>query len=345
MTRFRFSERSFGRLPAQLVVIGAAGFVGIVFIYLSWAWLHEAPVVGDAQERLVIHVDRGSHFSGVMKDLHWLGWGRPSLVWRAYGRLKQPKVLAGEYRLNQPVSFSTFLDSLARGDEALHPITIVEGWTLAKLRAFLADNPRIASLSDEWTQAQLMQTLGCDGCFGEGWFLPETYLHSRGDTDLEILRRAHEAMKSALQEVWLNRQSSLPLEEPPELLVLASLVEKESALKSERPEIAGVFARRLSLGMRLQTDPTVIYGLGEAYSGTLSRKDLRSDHAWNTYTRQGLPPTPIALPSRQALEAAANPAEGNSLYFVAKGDGSHAFSATLDEHNEAVSRYIRGRRQ
>jgi UPF0755 protein len=174
----------------------------------------------------------------------------------------------------------------------------------------------------------------------EGWFLPETYLFVRGDSDLDLLRRAHHAMRVALAEAWASRSADSPLESPYELLVLASIVEKETALEQERGQIAGVFSRRLQRGMRLQTDPSVIYGLGEAFDGDIRRRDLEADTPYNTYTRHGLPPTPIAMPGRASLQAAARPADGAALYFVADGNGGHTFSATLAEHQAAVKRLM-----
>jgi UPF0755 protein len=204
--------------------------------------------------------------------------------------------------------------------------------------AVLVDD--VAALDD----AALMAKLGREGVPAEGRFLPETYLFTRGDRASQLLRRANRAMDRALAEAWEGREDGLPIRSPEELLVLASIIEKETGKAEERPEIAGVFVRRLRLGMRLQTDPTVIYGLGDAFDGNLRRRDLETDTPFNTYTRHGLPPTPIAMPGRAALEAAARPLPGDSLYFVSRGDGSHVFSRTYDEHRAAVRRYQRGGR-
>jgi UPF0755 protein len=186
-----------------------------------------------------------------------------------------------------------------------------------------------------------MARLGCAECFAEGRFLPETYQFVRGDSDLDLLKRAYAAMRGALADAWTDRREGLPLESPEELLVLASLVEMETMAAAERARVAGVFVRRLQRGMRLQTDPTVVYPL-EDFDGRIRRVHLRTDHPWNTYTRGGLPPTPIALPGEASLHAAANPADGEALYFVSRGDGTHHFSRTLEEHNRAVARYILG---
>jgi UPF0755 protein len=188
-----------------------------------------------------------------------------------------------------------------------------------------------------------MARFGCTDCPAEGRFLPETYFFLRASSDLALLERAYLAMEDALAEAWAQRAEDLPIDSPDELLILASLIERETGAPFERPEVAGVFKRRLQRGMRLQTDPTVVYGLDDSFDGRIRRVHLRTDHPWNTYTRHGLPPTPIALPGRASLQAAANPAAGTALYFVSKGDGSHQFSDTLAEHNAAVDRYIRGR--
>ena len=192
-----------------------------------------------------------------------------------------------------------------------------------------------------------MAALGFEGQHPEGRFLPETYVYQRGDSDLDVLRRAHKAMAQALEQAWQGRAEGLPLDSPYELLTLASIIEKETGLAAERPKIAGVFVRRLKLGMRLQTDPTVIYGLGSAYDGNIRKVDLTTDTPYNTYTRSGLTPSPIAMPGRAALEAAAHPAEGDALYFVAIGDGSggHVFSATYAQHQVAVAGYLQRLRQ
>ncbi|MEN1729520.1 MAG: endolytic transglycosylase MltG, partial [Pseudomonadota bacterium] len=221
--------------------------------------------------------------------------------------------------------------------------TIVEGWTLRELRQRLAQDPRLAQDSAEWNDEALMAHLGCSDCPAEGRFLPETYFFLRGSSDLELLERSYSAMEAALDEAWAGRAADLPIQNADELLILASLIERETGAPFERPEVAGVFKRRLQLGMRLQTDPTVVYGLDDSFDGRIRRVHLRTDHPWNTYTRHGLPITAIALPGRASLLAAAQPADGSSLYFVSRGDGTHQFSDTLQEHNAAVDRYIRGR--
>lgn len=302
------------------------------------------PLVPMGAQAVVIQIQPGMHFQSLINDLQWLGLARVSVLWRIYGRLRQPLIKAGEYRIDPGVSLADLLAKLEAGAVVLHPITIVEGWTVAQLRTILAKDPRFKQLTVDWSDDELMKTLGCLQCPAEGQFLPETYLFQRGESDLDVLRRSHLALQQALSKVWADRDESLELSDATELLILASLIERETALPSERGTIAGVFIRRLNLGMRLQTDPTVIYGLGPTYNGRLTRQDLRTDHPWNTYTRHGLPVTPIALPSLASLQAASQPEAGEVLYFVARGDGSHVFSETLEQHNAAVNRYIRGRK-
>jgi UPF0755 protein len=221
--------------------------------------------------------------------------------------------------------------------------TIVEGWNVRQLRAALAKARPLKQETADLDDATLMKTLGHPGQHPEGRFLPETYAYTRNDSDLDLLRRAHAALDKALDAAWQSRVADLPLASKDEALVLASIVEKETGIASERPQIAGLFLRRLKLGMRLQTDPTVIYGMGSRYAGNLRKSDLLADTPYNTYTRDGLPPTPIAMVGADALQAVTHPADGDALYFVAVGDGSgkHVFSKTLAEHEAAVREYIR----
>jgi len=225
--------------------------------------------------------------------------------------------------------------------------TIVEGWNIRELRAALARAKELGQETAALDDAALMKALGHPGQHPEGRFLPETYLFTRGDSDLDVLRRAHEAMDKALAAPWERRVPDSVLKTPDEMLVLASIVEKEAGIAQERPRIAGLFERRLQIGMRLQTDPTVIYGLGTNYAGNIRKVDLTTDTPYNTYTRAGLPPTPIAMPGADALQAVARPQRGEELYFVAVGDGSgrHLFARTLAEHEANVQRYLQKYRQ
>ena len=239
------------------------------------------------------------------------------------------------------------MHQLVDGDVHLHTVTIVEGWRFSQALAAIRGHPAVETT--ELSPQELMKALGKSGIHPEGQFFPDTYSFPRGTKDVDLLGQAHRALEAALEEAWQDRDTGIPLTGPYDALILASIVEKETALDRERAEIAGVFARRLEKGMRLQTDPTVIYGLGDSFDGNLRRSDLNRDGPYNTYRRKGLPPTPIALTGAASLKAAVRPAEGSTLFFVATGDpdGSHYFSTTVEEHNQAVQRYLaklRGRR-
>jgi UPF0755 protein len=229
--------------------------------------------------------------------------------------------------------------NMAAGKVLQRNFTIVDGWNFRELRQALAKADRLRQDAAGLDDAGLMAKIGASGEMPEGRFLPETYAYVKGDSDLDILRRAHAAMTRMLDTLWAQRDKDLPLATPYDALILASIVEKETGRADERPRIAGVFVRRLQTRMLLQTDPTVIYGMGESYAGNIHKSDLTTDTPYNTYTRQGLPPTPIAMPGKPAIEAALHPAAGSELYFVAKGDGTHVFSSTLDEHNRNVACY------
>ncbi|WP_376695468.1 endolytic transglycosylase MltG [Wenzhouxiangella sp. EGI_FJ10305] len=325
-----------GILLIAVLIAGAAAW-----LFQDWQQFRQRPLTEDGPVNLWL--DSGTSFRGMVRKLELLGVSRFDWRWRVLGRIDAPVLRAGEYRIEPGMSVSDAIAMIAAGRVRKHRFTIVEGWTVSELRAELAVDPRLRRVAAGFAEGELMQHLDCDGCQPEGRFLPETYFFVRGSSDLELLERAYEDMADALERAWANRDEGLPLDDPYELLVLASLIERETGQADERARIAGVFVRRLEQGMRLQTDPTVVYGLGEDFEGRLRRVHLTTDHPWNTYTRHGLPPTPIALPGRASLEAAARPADGTALYFVARGDGSHKFSDTLAEHNAAVNRYIRGR--
>ncbi len=250
---------------------------------------------------------------------------------------------AGSYEIAPGTTPMRLLNMLVRGEESLRAVTIVEGWNWRQVRQALSKAENLKPDSRALTDAELMAQLGRPSVAPEGRFYPDTYAYAKGASDLAVLKRAAKAMDKRLQQAWESRQPGVSVQSPEEALILASIVEKETGKGSDRPMISGVFNNRLRIGMRLQTDPTVIYGLGEAFDGNLRRVHLTSDTPWNTYTRAGLPPTPIAMPGKAALLAAVQPAKTQALYFVAKGDGSSHFSATLDEHNRAVNRYQRGR--
>ena len=328
------------------ILISIAIISIVAAIMVAWAWrdysrFADSPLMDSGSGTVWIRA--GDTPGSLVARLVRLGLAKPGWHWRLLGRLERPVIKAGEYRLRAGESPRALLARLDRGDVVRHSFTIVEGWNLARLRDELEMDSRLRPAAAGLASEALMDRLGCAGCFGEGWFLPETYQFVRGDSDLDLLARAHRAMRAALAAAWDGRASNLPVETPEELLVLASLVELEAVVAAERAQVAGVFVRRLKRGMRLQTDPTVVYGITGDFDGRIRRVHLRTDHPWNTYTRHGLPPTPIALPGSASLVAAANPADGEALYFVARGDGTHHFSATLAEHNRAVARYILGR--
>ena len=251
------------------------------------------------------------------------------------------KIKAGSYEITPGASPYTLLQMLTRGAETLRAVVLVEGWNLQQVREALKNAPQLKPLSATWSNQTLMEQLGRGGEWAEGRFFPDTYTYAKGSTDMALLQRAARAMDHKLQSAWAQRSPQSPLQSPDQALILASIIEKETGRPADRPMIASVFSNRLRIGMRLQTDPTVIYGLGDKYTGALHKSDLQADTAWNTYTRAGLPPTPIAMPGKAALLAAVQPAPSNALYFVARGDGSSHFSATLDEHNHAVNQYLR----
>jgi UPF0755 protein len=295
--------------------------------------------------RTTIEVPSGIGFAALAQDLAERGLIDHPLPVRVYARWHGDarRIQAGEYAIDPDTTAASLIDRMVAGEVIQYQFTIIEGWRFSELRAAVREHPAIErTLPADLSAPALMERIGRPGQRAEGRFLPETYRFPRGETDEALLTRANRDLEAVLESAWADRQPDLPLDSPYELLILASIIEKETGRASERRRIAGVFTRRLERGMRLQTDPTVIYGLGERFDGDLLRRHLREDTAYNTYTRHGLPPTPIALPGRAAIEAAADPAAGDSLYFVSRGDGSHVFSETLEAHNRAVRRYQLG---
>jgi UPF0755 protein len=283
----------------------------------------------------------GTSLKGVSRELATEGLFAEAQTFWILGRIlgKAGSIRAGTYRLDAPTTPLALLDKLARGEVVLEEILFVEGSTFRQWQAQLEGNPQLRHTLAGKGEAEVATLLGIDAGSPEGWLFPDTYKFSPGSSDVEILRRAHAEMARRLAAEWATREPSLPLASPYEALILASIVEKETALPAERPLVASVFVNRLERHMRLQTDPTVIYGMGSRYDGNIRRKDLSEDTPWNTYTRDGLPPTPIAMPGEQALHAALHPVPSDFLYFVSRGDGSHEFSRTLEQHNRAVARY------
>lgn len=289
----------------------------------------------------ILQVEPGTTGREVVARLSALGFTQAGWEWKVLMRLESGLIHAGEYRLDAGIGPRALLQILASGKVIQYRFTVVEGWTFAQLLDALGRDQVLVRTHDLQSKDGVESWLASQEIdHPEGWFLPETYQFTRGDRDLDLLARAHVAMKAALNEAWKSRNLDLPLDSPYELLILASIIEKETARDDERRQISGVFVRRLKRGMRLQTDPTVIYGLGATYDGNIRRTDLERDTPYNTYTRHGLPPTPIAMPGRASLLAAGQPDDGDSLYFVADGDGGHTFSASFEEHQKAVNKLI-----
>lgn len=288
---------------------------------------------------LIVTVEAGTNIRSVLAKLEKHGVTRLDWRWRLLNRLKPGTIKTGEYEIRPGLLPQGLLDLLASGKVVSYRFTIVEGWTLKQLLNALSTNPVLEqSIQDV---AGLEDLAGLPSGNPEGWFLPETYAFVRGDSDLNILRRAYGDMVVSLEEVWAGRDTGLPYETSYELLIMASIIEKETSMEGERAEIAGVFVRRLLERWRLETDPTVIYGMGDAYQGNIRRRDLKTDTPYNTYTRHGLPPGPIALAGLASLQAAAHPASGEAMFFVADGQGGHTFSSTLEAHNQAVRELIK----
>jgi UPF0755 protein len=291
-------------------------------------------------QRQTLDVERGSNLRGIVAQLRARDFTHaPSLYWRALAERMRvaDRLHAGEYALDPGTTPGQLLDAMAAGRVLQRDFTIVDGWTFRQLRDALATVPTLRHDGALLDDAEVMRRIGASGEMPEGRFLPETYAYVKGDSDLDILKRSHAAMVRTLAESWPARAKDLPLASPYDALILASIVEKETGRAAERPQIAGVFVRRLENHMLLQTDPAVIYGMGQAYAGNIRRSDLVADTPYNTYLHAGLPPTPIALPGRPAIEAALHPASGKALYFVARGDGSHVFASSLAEHNRNVA--------
>lgn len=329
-------------LRLALAALMIAIFCAVAAGFWLRAWLHELkPVVS---EQSVVEVQAGQSVAAIAATLHSQGLLQYPSLWRLYVQYFQPEpIKAGEYQLREFESPSSILSLLQNGQVISYSVTLVEGRTFADFVAVLAGEPKLTSELHAMTQAEQLRRLGLDLEHVEGWFYPDTYQYHAGDSDVDILLRAHQKMQLVLHQQWPQRQQDLPYSSPYEALIMASIIEKETGVGHERAQIAGVFVRRLRKGMRLQTDPTVIYGLGERYDGNIKRQDLREATPYNTYVIKGLPPTPIAMPGTAAIHAALHPAAGAELYFVARGDGTHHFSVSLNEHNNAVRRYQRRR--
>ena len=331
----------------RVLVVGlVAVAAGLVWAGIRYAEFANQPLLDGAAHRDIV-IERGTSYTGMVAQLRRAGITDADWQWRVLGLVHGTAIQAGEYRIASGLKPRDLLARMRAGEVLRHELTIIEGWRVQQLLELLQNDQRLRQVVAGLEPGRIRERLqladfATDAPALEGLFLPDTYTYQRGDTDLEILQRAHDAMAAALDRAWEQRRPGLPLDSRYELLILASIVEKETALVAERSRIAGVFVRRLQRGMRLQTDPTVIYGLGERFDGNLRRRDLREDTAYNTYTRHGLPPTPIALPGAASIRDSARPAPGDALYFVASGDGGHVFSTSLEQHNRAVDRYQRG---
>lgn len=313
----------------------------ITLLFVGWMiYFVSTPVTLD-EETAEVDIRAGSSLRGISEQLVKQGVLSEPLSFMLLVRLmgKAGEVKAGNYLIeNGTTPYDVFV-ILTRGKTTQDSIRFIEGWTFQQMREAMMNNDSIKHITIAYTDKQILENIGAMERHPEGLFFPDTYFFSKGMTDQDILKRAYLAMQTRLDSAWQQRQAGLPYKTPYEALIMASIIEKETGQASERKTIAGVFINRLRIGMRLQTDPTVIYGMGEDYNGNIRRKDLSIDTTYNTYTRSGLPPTPIAMPGLASIDAALHPAKTKALYFVGKGDGSHVFSSTLAEHNRAVVKY------
>ena len=339
----------------KIKLLSMTVLAGLMVVAVSLFWvsgfLHRPLPLAESQ---VIEVGQGQTLSGITAELarrNLLGEGHEQLMSkiavRGYDMLTglSRRLHVGEYKLSAGDTLMTFLDRLERGDVVQRTFTLIEGWNIRDLRMALERAPGLVKTLTGLDDEMLMARLGRPDLHPEGWFAPDTYFYTAGESDIDILSRAFTRQQSLLESAWQARDASLPYSDAYDVLIMASIVEKETGVASERPEIAGVFVQRLLKGMRLQTDPTVIYGMGEHYDGNIRRRDLQQPTAYNTYVIKGLPPTPIAMPGSKAILAAVHPANTEALFFVARGDGSHKFSATLEEHEKAVREYQLRRRE
>lgn len=323
-------------LFALLLLVGVLTYQLLSFKY--------APVNLEQQQAFLIKP--GTNIKAIAQDLTMQKVIEDPWLFILLAKLEgvETSVRAGEYRLQPGQTPHDLLDTFARGNSIQYSFTVIEGWTFRQMLAALWQDPIIEATLEGRSDDEIMQAIGQAGRHPEGLFFPDTYSFPKGTTDVDFLRRAFQVMQQHLEREWSQRDADLPLKSSYEALILASIIEKETGAEYERPLIGGVFIRRLERNMRLQTDPTVIYGMGAEFDGDIRFKDLKRDTPYNTYLRAGLTPTPIALPGLDAIRAALHPAETDALYFVSKGDGTHHFSATLEEHNDAVRRYQLNRR-
>ena len=332
------------RLLAVLLGITLVAALGGVSGYYYWQARLDAPLTVDVPT--LYQVPPGAGFHRVVNDLSDQGIISDAWAFLLLTRLSPdevPPIRVGEYELLPEMHGRDLLAVFENNDVVTYSLTVPEGWTFRQMRGELDASPKLEHRTTDMSDADVMALLGREDEHPEGRFFPDTYRYHLGMSDVDILRQSLEKMDRVLQAIWEERQEDVPLASAYEALIMASLIERETGAAQERRQIAGVFKRRLERGMRLQTDPTVIYGMGERYEGRITYADLREETPYNTYVIDALPPTPIAMPGRASLEAAVDPLPGETLYFVAKGDGTHHFSRTLREHNNAVNRYIRNR--
>ncbi|SJN13769.1 protein YceG like [Halomonas citrativorans] len=332
------------RLLAAVGIILVLGVVGVAGSYFYWQSRLDAPLALEVP--VLYQVPAGAGFNQVVAQLEAQGILEDAWAFQVLARVQPeriPRLRVGEYELTPGMNGLEMLGLLGSNRVVTYPLTLPEGRSFSQLRDLLNNAPKLEHRTAELSDEEIMTLLDREGTFPEGWFFPDTYRYHLGMSDVDILRQALVRMENILEKVWAARSDDLTIETPYEALIMASLIERETGAPEERREIAGVFKRRTEQGMRLQTDPTVIYGMGDRYQGRITYADLREATPYNTYVIDGMPPTPIAMPGRASLEAAVDPLPGETLYFVSKGDGTHHFSRTLREHNNAVNRYIRNR--
>jgi len=327
--------RTFKLILLVLILAFLAAIAGSSWVSVRHLPMHTSPTP--------FSVPAGASLRTAAQTIEAAGIDLPAWQLELLGRImgRSAKIKAGSYEVEEGLTALGLLDKLTRGDVTQGEIVLVEGKTFRQFRIAMNEHPDLAHDSLIMTDMQILTRLGARESHPEGLFFPDTYLFNKGSSDFDVLRRAYKAMQPRLAAAWERRESTLPVKTPYELLILASIVEKETGLPADRPQVAAVFVNRLRRGMLLQTDPTVIYGLGERFDGNLRKVDLQTDTPWNTYTRPGLPLTPIAMPGLASLQAAANPPPSDKLYFVARGDGSSVFSTSLEGHNSAVAKYQR----
>jgi len=320
-----------------VMLCAAAG----AFVY----WWAQQPIIGADAQPIEFTVLSGSGVRGTAQQIAeaHVPVNPTLLAFLARVTRKSTRLKAGSYELKPGTTPNRLIEQLVRGEFAQESLAVIEGWTFRQMRQAIAEHPSLKHDTVQWSDRELLAKVAPDYTYPEGLFFPDTYLFAKGSSELQVYKQAHAAMEKHLKEAWEQRNTDLPYKTPYDALIMASLIEKETGLKSDRDKIAGVFVNRLRRGMLLQTDPTVIYGMGERYKGAIRKRDLETDTPYNTYTRTGLPPTPIALPGGASLVAALRPARTDALYFVSRGDGSSQFSNNLDDHNRAVSKYQLGR--